>query len=328
MSKQIEIYQTKDNQTEVKVLFEKDTVWLNRHQIAKLFDRDIKTIGKHINNVYKEKELEKASTVAKFATVQKEGGRAVKRDIAFYNLDVIISIGYRVKSKQGTQFRIWATQRLKDYLVKGYAINQRRLEEKTEQLHSLKKVIHLQEKLFASQQLNNTQTKSIAKIISTYAFALDTLDDYDYQRLTIPAQTTKEIYKIEYQQARKAIDELGNLTQFEGLFGREKDESFKSSLQSIYQTFDGKDLYPSLIEKAAHLLYFVVKNHSFTDGNKRIAAFLFVWFLEKNNILYKQESTKRISDNTLIALTLLIAESNPNDKDMMIKVIATLLNSG
>ncbi len=323
---QIEIYQSKDGLTQVDVQLKEDTAWLNRNQLSSLFNRDIKTIGRHIGNVFKEGELDRNSTVAKFATVQNEGNRKVTRKVEYYNLDVIISVGYRVKSKQGTQFRIWANKILKDYLVKGYAINEKRLQEKTTQLEELKKVVLLQDKVLSGYQLESDEVKGLIQVITDYTLALDMLDDYDFQRLEIPKKGTQELFKINYKEARKAIDELGKQTKFEGLFGREKDDSFKGSIENIYQTFDEIDLYPSTEEKAAHLLYFVVKNHSFTDGNKRIAAFLFVWFLERNNLLYSHYGTKRISDNTLVALTLMIAESHPHDKDMMIKVITNIIS--
>ena len=319
---QIEIYKSEDNQIEIQVQLDNETVWLNRNQLAKLFDRDIKTIGKHINNVFRENELSKGSVVAKFATTAKDGKTY---QTEHYNLDVAISVGYRVKSQQGTQFRIWANQVLKNYLVQGYAVNEKRLQHKTEQLQALKKVVALQEKVLTDYALDTSETQGLIHVISQYSKALDILDDYDHQRLEIPKSTHKEVFKISYDEARKAIDELGKQTHFKGLFGKEKDDSFKGSLENIYQTFDGKDLYPFLEEKAGHLLYFVVKNHSFTDGNKRIAAFLFVWFLERNKLLFNQKGSKRISDNTLVALTLMIAESHPNDKDMMVKVITNLL---
>lgn len=322
---QIVIFKPEGVDALIEVQVHEETVWLNRNQLASLFDRDIKTIGKHINNVFKEGELDKEATVAKYATVQKEGDREVTRDVEHYSLDVIISVGYRVKSARGTQFRIWANKVLRDYLVEGYAINEKRLQQKTEQLESLKKVIALQEKVLTDYALNTNETQGLIHVISQYSKALDILDDYDHQRLQIPESKHHEVFKIGYKEARKAIDELGKQTKFEGLFGKEKDDSFKGSLDNIYQTFDGKDLYVSIEEKAAHLLYFVVKNHSFTDGNKRIAAFLFVWFLERNKLLHNQKGFKRLSDNTLVALTLMIAESRPDDKDMMVKVVVNLL---
>lgn len=322
---QIVIYSTNDGLSYVEVYIQDETVWLNRKQLSELFDRDIKTLGKHLSNVFKEGELDKNTTVAKFATVQNEGNREVTREVEHYNLDVIISVGYRVKSKRGTQFRIWANKILKDYLVKGYAVNEKLLKESNQKLNEFKKIVQLQEKVISEYRLDTDEAQGLIKVISSYSTALDLLDDYDHQRLKLPKTGNVEVVKITYEEARNAINELGKQTKFEGLFGKEKDDSFKGSLENIYQTFDGIELYQTLEEKAAHLLYFVVKNHSFIDGNKRIGAFLFVWFLERNNLLYKSNGNKLITDSTLVALTLMIAQSNPNDKDMMIKVIVNLL---
>jgi len=322
---EIVIYKSTENKIDIKVKFEKDTVWLNQQQISILFNQSKQNISLHINNCFREGELTRESTVKESLTVQKEGQRIINRNVKYYNLDVIISVGYRVKSKQGTQFRIWANEIVKDYLVKGYAINEKRLQEKVEQFEELKKIVHLQEKVISEYQLDSDEAKGLIKVINDYTIALEMLDDYDFQRLQIPSKGVNELFKIDYKDAREAIDLLGKQTHFEGLFGREKDDSFKGSLENIYQTFDGIDLYPTLEEKAAHLLYFVVKNHSFSDGNKRIAAFLFIWFLERNNLLYTKYGLKRLPDNTLVALTLMIAESHPEDKDMMIKVIVNII---
>ncbi|MBE0424821.1 MAG: virulence RhuM family protein [Lutibacter sp.] len=322
---QIVIYSTNDGLSYVEVHIQDETVWLNRKQLSDLFDRDIKTLGKHLSNVFKEGELDKNTTVAKFATVQNEGNREVTREVEHYNLDVIISVGYRVKSKRGTQFRIWANKILKDYLVRGYAVNEKLLKESNQKLNEFKKIVQLQEKVISEYRLDTDEAQGLIKVISSYSTALDLLDDYDHQRLKLPKTGNVEVVKITYEEARNAINELGKQTKFEGLFGKEKDDSFKGSLENIYQTFDGIELYQTLEDKAAHLLYFVVKNHSFIDGNKRIGAFLFVWFLERNNLLYKSNGNKLIADSTLVALTLMIAQSNPNDKDMMIKVIVNLL---
>lgn len=325
---QIEIYKSKDNQIEISVQLDKETVWLNQEQLTKLFGRDRTVVGRHIRNVFKEGELNEEEVCADLAHTTQHGaikGKTQSKNVKYYNLDVVISVGYRVKSARGTQFRIWANKVLKDYLVEGYAINEKRLQQKAAQLASLKNVVALQEKVLTANTLNTNETQGLIHVISQYSKALDILDDYDHQRLIIPKSKHEEVFQIGYKEARKAIDELGKQTKFEGLFGKEKDDSFKGSLDHIYQTFDGKDLYSSIEEKAAHLLYFVVKNHSFTDGNKRIAAFLFVWFLERNNLLLTQKGFKRISDNTLVALTLMIAESHPEDKDMMVKVVVNLL---
>lgn len=326
---EIEIYKSADDAIELQVSFDDDTVWLNRHQLAFLFDRDIKTIGKHIKNIFDEKELDNNSTVAKFATVQMEGEREIKREIEHYNLDVIISVGYRVKSKQGTQFRQWATQRLKDYLVQGYAINEKRLKEANTKLQDLQKAITLAVKAGNSENLSSTEAKGILSVLEQYAYALDILDKYDHQNLTIalPVETEVEVQKLTYEKAIEQINIWRDYQQAGKLFGNEKDQSFKSSLETIYQTFDNIDLYPSLEEKAVNLLYFIVKNHSFSDGNKRIAAGLFIYFLDLNNKLYNSLRAKIIGDNALVAITIMIAESKTEEKDMMVKLVVNLINN-
>jgi prophage maintenance system killer protein len=326
--KQIVIYEAESGEMQIDVQLQEETIWLTQAQMSELFGKARTTITEHIKNVFKEGELEEEMVCRNFRHTTQHGaikGKTQSKNVKFYNLDVIISVGYRVKSKRGTQFRIWANKVLKDYLVKGYAVNEKQLQQKAEQLESLKKVVALQEKVLTDYALNTDETQGLIHVISQYSKALDILDDYDHQRLKIPESKHQEVFKIGYQEARKAINELGKQTQFEGLFGKEKDDSFKGSLNNIYQTFDGKDLYQSIEEKAGHLLYFVVKNHSFTDGNKRIAAFLFVWFLERNKMLINKIGLKRISDHTLVALTLMIAESQPDDKDMMVKVVVNLL---
>jgi len=320
----IEIYKSPENNIEISVTLDNDTVWLNRYQISTLFDRDIKTIGKHINNVFKEGELEQVSTVAKFATVQKEGERTIEREIEFYNLDVIISVGYRVKSKQGTQFRIWATQRIKDFLVNGYAINQKRLEQ-------LQKVVEVITQSNNTNSLHLSEAKGLLDILSHYTTSFVLLNKYDSNNLQIEKVNEHITYEIKYEEAKTAIaqlkTELIGKKEASQLFGKEKDNGFKSSLQTIVQTFDGKYLYPSIEEQAANLLYFVIQNHSFNDGNKRIGAFLFVWFLDKNKHRFKKSGEVKINDNGLVALALLVAQSNSMDKDLMIKLIINLINS-
>jgi len=323
---EIEIYRTDDNQTEIEVQFDGETVWLNQVQMASLFQQTKQNISLHINNSYKEGELQKKATVKESLTVQKEGNRNVKRNIEFYNLDVIISVGYRVKSKQGTQFRQWATQRLRDYLVKGYAINEKRLKETENKFQELKQAVSLLDNIVKTKIVSGDEAQGLLKVLSDYAFALDILDQYDHQTLKIEESENEEVFRISYNEAKKAIEGLKIKFGGSALFGNEKDDSFKGSLETIYQTFDGIELYLSVEEKAAHLLYFVTKNHSFSDGNKRIAAFLFVWFLDRNNLLY-HEGNKVIDDNTLVALTLMIAESKSDDKDMMVKVIINLINN-
>jgi len=322
---QIVIYESKGGRMQIDVRLQEDTIWLTQAQMGVLFDKNKRTISEHINNVFKERELKRKSTVRKSRTVQKEGDREINRTLHYFNLDVIISVGYRVKSKRGTQFRIWANEVLKEYLVQGYAINEKRLQEKSQQLQELKNVIRLQERVISEHPLETDEAKGLVQVIANYASALDVLDDYDHQRLKLPKTGTREVVKISYAEAKQAIAALGKQTKFEGLFGREKDDSFKGSLENIYQTFDGQDLYTTTEEKAAHLLYFVVKNHSFTDGNKRIAAFIFVWFLERNALLYGPDGEKTVSDSTLVALTLMIAQSHPTEKDMMVKVVVNLL---
>ena len=323
---EIEIYKSPDNKIELQVNLENETVWLSQKQMAELFDKDSDTIGLHLKNIYLEQELIEKSTTGFFSVVQTEGKRKVTRNIKYFNLDAIISVGYRVNSKRGTQFRQWATQRLKDYLVKGYAINQKRLAEAENRFNELKQAIQLFDKVAQAKEISGNEAQGLLKVLSDFTVALDILDKYDHQTLKIKKSKSKEVFRISYKEAIKAIEGLKNKFGGSALFGNEKDKSFKGSLAGIYQTFDGKDLYPTVEEKAAHLLYFVVKNHSFTDGNKRIAAFLFVWFLERNNLLYHQ-GKKVIDDNALVALTLMIAESNPDDMNMMIKVIVNLINN-
>ena len=323
---QIKIYKIPEGKTSIEVKLEKDTVWLSLKQMSELFERDKSVISRHINNIYKEGELERGSTVAKIATVQKEGERKVIRNIEYFNLDVIISVGYRIKSTRGTQFRIWANQVIKDYLIKGYVINQQRLQKQIKQFNELKKTIKLIENAFDYKKLTNDESKGLLKIISDYSYALEILDKYDYQTLKIENTSGKEIYRLTYEEAKRQIELVKKTYGNSDLFGQEKDNSFKSSLATIYQTFDGSDLYPSIEEKAANLLYLIVKNHSFIDGNKRIAAFLFLYFLEKNGLLFSESGKKRIADNALVALTLMIAVSKPEDKATMIKVIVNLIN--
>ena len=323
---EIKIYKTPDGKTSIEVKLEKDTVWLSQKQMAELFDKDTDTIGLHLRNIYNSGELEEKSTTEKYSVVRKEGNRTVKRQIKFYNLDAIISVGYRVNSKRGVLFRKWATQLLKDYLIKGYAINQQRLQKQVEQLNELKETIKILGSALEYKELSSDESKGLLKIISDYSYALEILDRYDYNTLRIENTSGKEIYRLTYEEAIEQIKLVKKTYGSSDLFGQEKDNSFQSSLETIYQTFDGVDLYPSIEEKAANLLYFIVKNHSFTDGNKRIAAFLFLYFLEKNGLLFTEKGEKRIADNALVALTLMIAVSKPEEKDTMIKVIVNLIN--
>ena len=322
----IEIFTSKDGKTEIQVKLEGETVWLNQYQLEELFETDRTSITRHISNIYRSEELSKETTSAKIAQVQKEGAREITRQINFYNLDVIIAVGYRVNSKRGTEFRIWANKILKDYLIKGFSINEKRLSQQNEQLRELQESVKILGEVLYYKELTSDESTGLLKIISEYAYALDLLDQYDYQKLEIKDISGKEIYQLSYNEAVKQINLAKEAYGNSELFGLEKDESFKSSLSTIYQTFDGKDLYPSIEEKAANLLYFITKNHSFTDGNKRIAAFLFLYFLERNGILYDQFGKKRIADNALVALTLMIAVSKPEEKEVMAKVIVNLIN--
>lgn len=321
---EIEIYKAKDGKAQIEVRFESETVWLSLNQLAQLFGRDKSVISRHVKRVFEDRELNRKSVVAKNATTAADGKTY---EIEYYNLDVIISVGYRVKSKQGTQFRQWATQRLKDYLIKGYAINEQRLKASQQQLTELKKSMTLLENVVKHKRLISDEAVGLLKVVTAYSRALDLLDQYDHQKLTIPKTKKATVKKLTYAEAIKQIKIWRDQQQAGKLFGNEKDQSFHSSLQTIYQTFGGKDLYPSLPEKAANLLYFVVKNHSFTDGNKRIAAGLFLYFLDKNKQLYASNGSKIIADNTLVAITIMIAESNPNDKEMMIKLIVNLMSN-
>ena len=323
---QIIIYQTDDGQTQIDVRMEDEMIWLTRQQIAVLFGRDYKTISKHINNALKE-ELADSVVVAKFATTTRHGAipdKTQTRDTDYFNLEVITSVGYRVKSKRGVQFRQWANKVLKQYLIKGYAVNERLRHEQIGELRQL--VNMLGRTLENTSPLSTADTKALFEVVTDYTYALDTLDNYDYERLTID-RTTKEVpFHATYENAMAEIDRLREKFGGSTLFGNEKDGSFKSSIGQIYQTFGGQDLYPSVEEKASMLLYLVIKNHSFSDGNKRIAATLFLWFLNNNGVLYNPDRTKRIADNTLVALTLMIAESRTEEKDVMVKVVVNLIN--
>lgn len=323
---EIIIFTSKDGKTEIEVKLEDQTVWLNQYQLETLFDTNRTSITRHISNIYKSDELEVKSTCAKIAQVQMEGGREIKREIKFYNLDLIIAIGYRVNSKRGTEFRIWANKILKEYLIQGYSINEKRLTKQNELLKELRKSVQILGNVLNQKELTGNESAGLLRIISDYAYALDILDQYDYQSLKIQETSGKETYQLTYDEAIRQIQFVNQKHGNSDLFGREKDESFKSSIATIYQTFDGKDLYPSIEEKAANLLYFITKNHSFTDGNKRIAALLFLYFMERNGILYDELAKKRIADNALVALTLMIAVSNPLEKETIVKIIVNLIN--
>lgn len=313
---EIQIFKTEKG-TEIEVQFDNESFWLSLNEIATLFERDKSVISRHLKNIYKERELDERATVAKNATVQTEGGRKVEREIEYYNLDAILSVGYRVNSKRGTQFRQWATQRLKDFLVKGVAINQKRLDELQQTVQLIQKSI--------GEETNLTEAKGLLNIITQYTRSFVLLNQYDSNTIEQKEVSDNITYEIKYDEAKTAIAELKKLLKKKkeatNLFGNEKDQSFEGTLQSIVQTFGDKYLYPSIEEQAAHLLYFIIKNHPFTDGNKRIGAFLFIWFLDKNKHRFKKSGELKINDNALVALALLVAQSNPTEKELMIKLI-------
>lgn len=318
------IYQTDDGHTQIDVRLENDTVWLTQTQMADLFKSSRTNIIEHIQNIYKDGELNEKSTCRKIRQVRQEGKRTVNREITMFNLDMIISVGYKVNSKRGVRFRQWANEVLKQYLIKGYAVNERM---RREQIAELRQLVGMLGRTIQNQPLISTdESNALFEVVTDYTYALDTLDNYDYQRLTISQTTQEERFHATYENAMEEIVKLRNRFGGSTLFGNEKDDSFKSSIGQIYQTFGGEELYPSVEEKAAMLLYLVTKNHSFSDGNKRIAATLFLWFLNENRILYRPDGSKRLPDNTLVALTLMIAESRPEEKDIMVKVVVNLIN--
>lgn len=318
------IYQTEDGQTQIDVRLENETVWLTQQQMVQLFKSSRTNILEHIQHIYEVEELDKISTCRNFRQVQKEGNRMVNRAKTMYNLDMIISVGYRVNTKRGIKFRQWANKVLKQYLIKGYAVNERI---RKEQIGELRQLVGMLGRTIQNQSLlSNDETNALFEVVTNYTYALDTLDNYDYERLTIDKTTKEEPFHATYENAMEAINGLREKFGGSALFGNEKDDSFKSSIGQIYQTFGGEELYPSVEEKAAMLLYLVTKNHSFSDGNKRIAATLFLWFLNNNHILYREDGSKRLADNTLVALTLMIAESKTEEKDVMVKVVVNFIN--
>ena len=318
LNDKIIIYQSEDGKTQLDVKLEGETVWLNTKQMAELFDKEESNIRRHVNNVFKEAELTRENNVH-FLHVN-----GIKKPVPYYTLDVIISVGYRVHSQRGVRFRQWANSVLKQYLVKGYAINENI---RKHQIAELRQLIQVLGRAIQQQPAKTTdESNALFDVVVDYTYALDTLDNYDYQRLHIAKTTKDEPFHATYENAMHEIDMLRQKLGGSVLFGNEKDESFKSSIGQIYQTFDGTELYPSVEEKAAMLLYLVTKNHSFSDGNKRIAATLFLWFMNNNAILYRPDGTKRIADNTLVALTLMIAESKTEEKDIMVKVVVNLIN--
>lgn len=319
MESNIILYTTEDGTTAVDVKLENDTVWLTQKQVGELFEKDRSVITRHIGNIFKEGELEQKRNVQKMHIANSD------KPVAFYNLDVIISVGYRVKSKRGTQFRIWANSVLKDYLVKGYTVNKKKLETEIEKRKELLKTIKLLKNTVNHQEIKLDEAKELISLISDFSYGLSILDDYDHQSVNITDVTESDSYYLRYEEAILLVKEMAkkfNTT----LFGHEKDDSFKGALGNIFQTFDGKELYPSIEEKAANLLYFIVKDHAFSDGNKRIAAATFLYFLDRNEILYNDDGSKRIADNALAAITLMIAESKPQEKDIIVKIVVNLIN--
>ena len=322
LNNQIIIYHTEDGQMQIDVRLENETVWLTQKQIAELFGTKRPAITKHLKNIYASEELDEGSTCSILEHMGNEGKQTYSTK--YYNLDVILSVGYRVNSKNATRFRQWANKVLKQYLIKGYAINESMLKE---QIGELRQLVGMLGRTIQSQPLlSNDETNALFEVVTDYTYALDTLDNYDYERLTINKTTKEEPFHATYENAMESINGLREKFGGSVLFGNEKDDSFKSSIGQIYQTFDGEELYPSVEEKAAMLLYLVTKNHSFSDGNKRIAATLFLWFLNNNHILYYPDGSKRIADSTLVALTLMIAESRTEEKDVMVKVVVNLIN--
>jgi prophage maintenance system killer protein len=313
------LYQSADDVPSLEVRLEKESVWLNLNQIATLFERDKSVISRHLGNIFREGELEREPTVAIFATVQNEGERTVIRQVEYFNLDAILSVGYRVNSKRGTQFRIWATGILRKHLIEGYTANERRLKE-------LRQTLSLVGNVMERYSVSSDEAQALLRVVTDYSGALDLLDDYDHKRVRASGGESQPATGVTYEEAMRIITSLRKHFKSSSLFGLEKDESLHSSLAAVMQTFDDKDVYPTLEDKAAHLLYFLVKNHSFADGNKRIAAALFLWFMRKNNILLKENGSRRIAENTLVAITLMIAESPPAERDTICRMVALLIS--
>jgi prophage maintenance system killer protein len=312
------LYQSPDGSTSFEVRLDQETVWLSQAEMVSLFNRDQSVISRHVRNVFRDGELDEKSNMQKMHFANSD------KPVAFYNLDVIISVGYRVKSQQGTRFRQWATRVLKEHIVKGYTVNEQRLKEESARLQEMRRTMELLARTLTSQELVSETGRDVLRVISDYAYALTLLDRYDHGTLAIEETTRQTLHVISYDEAMELVSSMKG--EFDGLFGVEKDQGFRSALGAIYQTFGGEELYPSVEEKGANLLYFVVKNHAFSDGNKRIAAALFIYFLGMNGILYRPDGGKRLADNALVALTLLIAESRPDEKETIVKVIVNLIN--
>jgi len=310
---EIVLYRAADGGPALDVRLERDTVWLSQAQLVELFQRDQSVISRHVRNVFAEGELPEESNMQKMHIAGSD------KPVIFYNLDVIISVGYRVKSQRGTQFRIWATNVLRQHLVQGYTVHAQRLKELNQAVRLVADVAH-------RRTLSGDEATALLEVVADYAYALEVLDDYDHQRVRLGEVSPGLVAALDRDEARQVIARMGERFGASGLFGREKDDGLEGSLSAVMQTFDGQEVYPSLEEKAAHLLYFLVKNHHFVDGNKRIAAALFLWFLQKNQALYRADGGKRIADNALVAMTLLIAESRPDEKDVLTRVVVNLIN--
>jgi len=323
MKNEVIIYQGKSGAIELKGDYTKETLWASQAQITEVFDVNRSVVTKHIRNILKNKELIEESVCAKFAHTAKDGKIY---QVQYYNLDVILAVGYRANSLRAIQFRQWATKTLRQHILNGYTLNEKQLQKQAQKLQALQNAIHLIATVKSRKSLEYKEVAGLLDVISDYAYALDLLDEYDYKKLVINGTSKKETYKLTYEDSAKVINQIKAKFGGSALFGKQKDESFKSSVADIYQTFNGKELYPSVEEKAAHLLYFVVKNHSFVDGNKRIAASMFLWFLSQNNILYRKDGSKRMADNALVAVTLMIAESKPQEKDVMTTLVVNLIN--
>lgn len=316
---EVVIYEAADGSTRLGVRLQNETLWLSLNQIADLFERDKSVVSRHLRNVFASGELDRTATVAFFATTQDEGGRDVVRQIEYFNLDAIISVGYRVNSRRGTQFRVWATSVLRDHLLKGYSLNERRLRE-------LRQSLRLVEKVLEDGEVTSDEATALLRVVTSYAYALDLLDDYDHQRVVAAPTRAGPAVGIDYVEALEVVEQLRGRFGASPLFGMELNDSLHSSLNAIMQTYEGREVYPSREEKAAHLLYFLVKNHSFVDGNKRIAAALFLWFLQKNAMLRRADGSKRIADNALVAMTLLIAVSELAEKRVIIALVVNMIN--
>lgn len=323
---EIIIYTSEDGKISLDTKLENNTIWLTQKDMAELFGVKTPAINKHLNNIYQEGELSQDATISILEIVQKEGKRKVKRQKTFYNLDAIISVGYRVNSSRATQFRIWATNVLKEYLIKGYAINEKLLSDKQEKIQTLQTTVSLLTRSLTNQIESLDDAQQVAKILDNFAKGLDLLDNFDHKTLDVKGSTQKEAVIIPVKEFLSVINEMKSEFASD-VFANPKDDSFESSVNQIYQTFGGNDCYPTLEEKAAMLLYLITKNHSFSDGNKRIAASCFLYFLEKNGILYKN-NLPIIDNGTLFALTILIAESNPIEMETMKQIVVSVLNRG